>query len=478
MDQLAAFLEIEKKYDLCQKTIEGEYIWVYSRFPVWRDEIRKAQYGLDGGNANHKDKTLKQNVEQVLSLLKYSLFYAGCKKHDVDILILGHERRILKEEEYICKYTDFISKTIKNHVVLERPYEGKHYSPTKGCHMLYNDRCIVLSNLYAKVMKIFKMPYYEKVYKQVYTLLSEPLNDMAMAYQAKVNVEHIVDKITTDLLVCQKKRKYYTKLLKQLAPKVIVETVSYSKDHMIINEIAKDMGVCTIELQHGAISSWHCAYRYSVQHPVKALPDKMLIFGEYWRDFIQWPIAKDDVIATGFPFFEESIKEYQKNKVNKKIKLLFLSQRTIGKQLGAFARECARYLDESKYQIVYKLHPSEYVDWKERYDFGDMLSRIEVIDNGNRDLYEYFAESDVQIGVYSTSIYEGLGFDLPTCIYRMEGSFTMDKLCDVGLAEAITTPKELEEYILKMQNRNMDSTYFWSKRAKDKIINLLFSTKS
>lgn len=473
--QLLKFLEIEKKYDLYTKTVEGENFWVYSRFTLWRDEIRKEEFGLSKGESSKKEKNIKQTVCNIAGILKNSIFKSTSKKRNVDLLVLNHERRIQNKGYYICKYTEEISDAVKNSVAMERPYSGRHYQPVRTRNLVYNDRYVVLSNLYAYMHRSLKTPYYKRICAQIEEIIKEPLKELMTFYHIELDMEHIVKNMAHRHIVMKKKKKYYTAFLDKINPKAIIEVVSYSTDHMLINEIAHSKNIPTIELQHGAISSWHCAYRYNTSQNIKQLPDKYLLFGDYWKKFIQWPIDERNIVSVGFPYFEHNVKKIDSNKNEEYFTILFLSQRTIGEKLGEYAYACYCHLDQEKYRIIYKLHPSEYGDWKERYPFFSKCDKMLVVDNGEKDLYEYFAESHMQVGVYSTSIYEGIGFGLPTCIYYIEGSYAMQTLCEAGKAGLVKTPDDLERYILQMENQKVDIDFFWKKNASENLLKEIYS---
>ena len=56
--------------------------------------------------------------------------------------------------------------------------------------------------------------------------------------------------------------RYYRRIINTLQPKVILEVVSYNRKCMVINEIANEMKITTVELQHGTIGKEHIAYNY------------------------------------------------------------------------------------------------------------------------------------------------------------------------------------------------------------------------
>ena len=92
--------------------------------------------------------------------------------------------------------------------------------------------------------------------------------------------------------------------------------------------------------------------------------------------------------------------------------------------------------------MIYKLHPSEYADWKTRYPWL-RESSVEVIDDPRRSIYELFAGTDAQVGVYSTALFEGLAFGLPTFIAKIPGWADMEILIQRNLATLVSNADEL-----------------------------------
>ena len=122
------------------------------------------------------------------------------------------------------------------------------------------------------------------------------------------------------------------------------------------------------------------------------------------------------------------------------------------------------------YRIIYKLHPSEYDDWRE--NSSELInSGIEIIDNNEKSIYSYFAESDVQIGVYSTAIYEGLGFGLLTLIYKAGPYDVMKELVENGYANFVESVDDVIEYIEnKKKKTNKSGDKFWKADALQNMI--------
>ncbi|MDE7366057.1 MAG: hypothetical protein K2N24_01740, partial [Lachnospiraceae bacterium] len=267
------------------------------------------------------------------------------------------------------------------------------------------------------------------------------------------------------------KYKDYRKIFNKIHPKLIIEVVHYNMDCMIINEIAKKEGIRTVELQHGNVFSTHIPYQYAGDMPLKQLPDEIWLLSEYWKKDIHMPIDSRYLIPVGFPYFETRIQKYQEKyrKEDNQKTILFISQWTIGKQLSEFAVAFAEQCRDKDYRILYKLHPGEVLTWKEQYTALDQCMDIEVIDSQETDLYQLFAQSNVLVGVYSTAIYEGLGFGLDTYICDMPRAADMEELYQNGYAVLVKTPEELRELLYRDRKSSSKRQEFWTKDSLNNI---------
>src|SRR5699024_2275823 len=106
----------------------------------------------------------------------------------------------------------------------------------------------------------------------------------------------------------------------------------------------------------------------------------------------------------------------------KKKQILFISQGTIGKELAKLALNISRNMPD--YHFIFKLHPGEFDRWRSEYtelSTAAKFENFEVIDNNKINLYRFLAESDYQIGVYSTAIFEGLTLGCKTVLFNLPG---------------------------------------------------------
>jgi hypothetical protein len=241
---------------------------------------------------------------------------------------------------------------------------------------------------------------------------------------------------------------------------------------MLVNELAKEMGIPTIELQHGTMHAAHAAYQFPEGcGEIAYFPQYEFTFSEYWKTCAHLPIPEEHVKVTGYPYFERQLDRYRDVKKEEKTTVIFVSQGTIGIELSRLAADLSELLDPEQYHIIYKLHPAEYEGWKSRMPWLKK-DTIEVVDSREHNIYEYFAKCHIQVGVYSTAIYEGLGFGLTTYIYHIGHADTLADLCAQGYASYVSGAEELCRAIVAGQEEEgHDGKEFWKLNSFDNMCN-------
>lgn len=477
---LKHFLEIEQKYNLYEDTIDEIHYWIYSRFTIWVDFFVKAQLNL-GEAHNNKKSGMFEKADIFLKLVKNSLVNPNRRKRNVDIMFISHPRRVLNEGIYECIYTDKLAKEFQNYAVYEQPHQWQHLEPLDKTNMILGDSTLLKKGLYLVLYKTVLKGKYEVLCKKIENKVSKPLAEMEKRYGFSLDKKQIISNIATQIIFYKASVKDVNWLLTRLHPKVVVEVVGYNPFCMLVNEICKRKKIPTIELQHGNMSE-HMAYQYSVEEGIAQFPDKFFVFSDYWKKQIHVPIKSDNLIVTGYPYFEEKskeakiIQEYNDGKIN----ILFISQGTIGEKLSRLACDLADLLDADKYRVLYKLHPGEYAIWESRYSYLKNKNII-VISGSEYSLYDYFNTCKIQVGVYSTALYEGLDFGLDTFIHEVEMAGHMQGLYEAGYVKFV---KDADELYKKMQEKKQidnKEESFWKKNALEnmskEIKNIISSRK-
>ncbi len=450
MDIVEEILKREEKYRLCEKQINGFQFWQYERFYIYK-------------NMRTPDKPFMKPKIKKWKLLKHYITHSGRvrKGMQIDICFLAHPRRCLKEGKYECIYTDEIARKFPDSITLERFYEEDHLEPVQSSNIVYMDRAIMEAALYSVWKVRFCKRSREKVEKRIHSEINAAMQGILTSAQIKESTGRAVGAYYR----YQYTYKRLKKMLTRMNPKIVVEVVSYSQQCMIINEICKELGITTIELQHGWIGKNHLAYNYPAGSVIRQFPDKIYLFGDYYKNDIRCPISKDKLISVGFPYYERELEKYREHqRMDKRYTVLFLSQGRFTRGLSDAAIELYKLIDSRKVRVIYKLHPSEYDDWKEIHPKLEN-SGVEIVGKDGIPLYDCFGASDAQVGVYSTTIFEGLGFRLRTFIYHQEFADYLNGLIELGIAELVESASDLWE---KIQTQNMTDyrvEYFWKGHA-------------
>jgi hypothetical protein len=136
--------------------------------------------------------------------------------------------------------------------------------------------------------------------------------------------------------------------------------------------------------------------------------------------------------------------------------ILFISQGTIGKQLGMLAKDLSKL---SQRQIVYKLHPGEVQDGQIRYLNLYNSDKILVDDEIASDLYQRIFEAEIVIGVHSTALIEAASLGKRVIVVGLPGWENFKELINddsipIQYSEAV--PKKLLEMILNSREERKE----------------------
>lgn len=467
---ISHFIRIEEKYDLYHIQINGVCPWMYFRFSFWNYQICKELLQLSEHIQKESNKT--QYIQRLKSVTGTVVRGNAKQLCPADILFCPHPRRIRGDEYYECIYTDWLVKKYCNSVSVEEPYKNQHFSPVYADHVYYTDLLRTKSALYAKIHRHLRTGEYRKIYSGIEKNFAAALEEIGQAYHYAIPCQKIYTCLSQLVIEIPLLKKEFRQVLRQVAPRLIVEVVYYNKRCMVLNELAKELGIPTVELQHGTMHRDHAAYQFPEDcGGISQFPDYVFVFSRYWKNCVSLPIPQENVKVTGYPYFERQTRKYTDGGLRQKppANILFVSQGTVGQELSRLASQLCELLDDSRYHIIYKLHPDEYSGWKSRTPWL-IKNNIEVIDSPQDTIYDWFSRCTVQVGVYSTAIYEGLGFGLTTFIYNTGHADTMNELCEQGYATKVNDADSLYQCITSAETGcNRNGRKFWAMNAEKNI---------
>lgn len=443
--------ELEDKYNLLYKEINGVKVWQYLRMKIYYQIAQQT-------GVFTKPHTTKNSLWDKIKAFPCYLYNAILKNplkgnYQKDILIFDHSRKIYVDGEYIDIYTKYLLDNLDvndyNYDVIERPYLRKHWTK-KEPNRKYLDYLSISSFIPKKLYRVkfseYQLKYIKTVEKEINGYFNISINLKRLFIKGIKNFKY--------------NYKFYNKLFKKRKPSKVYVVVSYGKAALI--SAAKDNDIQVIEIQHGTFSPYHLGYNFpECNKELEYFPDVFYIFGEYWSESVKLPVKEENIISYGFPYMNKRIKKY--SDIEKKEKqILFISQGVIGQEMSKIAYKVAQRLKD--YNIIYKLHPGEYDRWKSEYEelvLANKLKNFEVIDHNNKDLYDYFASSNYLVGVFSTAIYEGLVFGCKTVLVNLPGIEYMQFLIEQDIVKVSDNADEVCEKINEFGQISYEKEYFF-----------------
>ncbi|MGP3778031.1 sialyltransferase [Halanaerobium saccharolyticum] len=439
--------QIEDKFDLINKQIEGVYFWKLIRMPLYYKITKKIDlYAQAHDNSNNRF------IEKLLylpkSFMNNYIYGAHKRENQRDYLIFEHPRKVKVNDEYIDKYTHYLIDDFEknNYEVIDRPYFNNHYN-TATENRSYVEKPSFLPMYIYNSIKINKLLLSAKDKELILKIEKELENNF------EIDLD-LISLILKKVKVFKSKYLYYNKLLKKRSPKKVFLVVSYGNGALIA--ACKNNNIKTVEIQHGTMSKYHLGYSFPLNNTIPYFPDEMYLFGKYWFDSTPLPIKSKNIFYYGFPYIERRLIGYQ-NISKKKNQILFISQGVIGKRLAKYALKLAENND--KYHIIFKLHPGEYDRWKTEYSHlvkAEKKSNFEVVDHNDIALYQLFAESKYQIGVFSTAVFEGLTLNCKTILINLPGVEYMEYLVNKRIVKLV---ENLDELINAISQNEFDQKY-------------------
>lgn len=425
---------MEQGLDLFEKQICGVHFWERVRFPLHRQILE--QMGLSGQAHTSLERSSTNRLRSALRAAKNTFTRNPYLAPRADVCFFGSSRRKLHSDgKWWDIYCDpLIDALQRTNVCFEPAYLGTHLSPAKTPDLRYLDLLLYLAAVRRRLRRVRVFMSRKEVF-----LLQSIERQISKRFGMSIDLQQMVWR---DLLSRKSLLPLVVQLLKRVRPKLVLLVCSYGKETFV--EACNELGIPVVELQHGVIDRFHLGYSFPGSRATKrAFPDYLFLFGNYWRDAVDYPIPKDRVRSVGFPYLESELKKY--TGIKKRGQVVFISQGTVGRELSKLAVDVSKRND-FPYVIVYKCHPGEYARWQRDYPWLAQ-SAVRVVASDTPPLYRLFAESNVQVGVNSTALFEGLAFGLGTLVVNLPGAEYMERIAQHGLADIVSSPEEVVDVI-------------------------------
>lgn len=431
----ARLREVEVKYDLFRYTVDGHSAWRLLRFFV-------------GGSLHalpfHKQAPSKWRrfgkllVPGILGLTKF--FFPKRARYVVKI-----SSSSLREKEngyWKDIYFDDLLSEIGNYFKIgmrDAPLFNDRYKSALIPIAIADSTISLLSAIFAKV---FRFSDISRVAKKIAGDLRDE-SDLHFLHSRL---------IAERLHYFYWSKRMYKWLLIHICPEFIfvTDTTEYA-----ICSAAKELGIKTVEFQHGIFSSNHpdaLPSSASAYKPTLIVPDKIFLQGDFWKLELEGNGFYDNELcvvgSNRMDYYRKRRKAYKEIKRDDAICHMVMT--TQGFSVNPLIIFISEFLDlaegQLNYQLDIKLHPFYDRD-RSIYDKAFASNaRVKVISGADEpSTFDLLTRADLHLSISSACHYDALGVGVPTIVLGLPNHELVLNLVDAGHAKLAHNPKDLFE---------------------------------
>jgi len=239
---------------------------------------------------------------------------------------------------------------------------------------------------------------------------------------------------------------FFKEVLSFIKPKVVFLVCFYSPVSMALIRACKQLGIQTIEIQHGKQGKYHPMYSNWTRIPengYELLPDQFWVWGEESKKNIEnnrkLNKNKHNAVIAG----NEWIRFWKKIDENEKMSSLDIKEKNFIKRIKKYKKvilfsgqedipdfviEAINKSDNDYFWLI-RLHPihqkNNRIDIENKMKKNIMLN-FDIENSSELALYLLLENSDIHVTNYSSVCYEALSFNVPTIITHETGLFMYD----------------------------------------------------
>jgi len=424
---ISDFKAFENDKDIFNKSVHNLKFWSYVRFSIFWS-FYSDEY-LDDQDSS----TFKLLGNYIFSSFRALFNFVMLSRNKYDFIFINTSRRTnMIDNNDVDIYTyPFIKALNKEYKILLLDVSKFENSDEYPCDFLP----MRFANIFNRVFSFLFI--FSKNEKNYIRDLGVSLNKV---FQKDGNAPEIIMRE-----IARHKIEYtiYKMIFRLFSPKILF----YTNNGVIggVIQAANELGIKTIELQHGTISQTHIAYN-SGKFENNICPNYFFSFGEYWHDAIRFGSKK---INIGFPYMSLIENSLSKNIIRESNTILVISNGKFERSLFVKITKELSYSSQ-KYKIYYKLNPSEYDDWKKNYPLSFQTNpNLKIIDNNEKPLNYFYKKAKYLIGSGSTCIYEGVANGMVVFVINSRVSSDAKKLIDNN---SLFVVSDTEEILSKIKN--------------------------
>jgi hypothetical protein len=443
-DVLEKFIQFEKKYMLFDRKIKDIFYWHLIRTWVYYCLLKNTDSYDSLNKKRGKTLNIVRKIGVVIINDLINIKQIPYKKNRCEIIFSNfYDYRIVEGKEKDI-FIDFLNI---NDTYRTRKYEYNdqfHISIKSDINSCYADTKMFFS--YA----LNKIRFNKNRFENEYSFIEKLVEDINKEFDVNLCKEVFIRRLEYSICIFNSYYRSIRLYLKKIEPKAVIMICAYGLRHYATIKAAKDLGIITIELQHGVIVPWHIDYNYAeLQNSSVYFPEHLFTFGEYWSKVCRTPkCCTKRAVGYALVDYHENRKTNQYRDSNV---IVFYS--TGEESFAQFVSRFANITSQLEYKIIFKFHPSEC--GRVKYTCLNKKG-IEIVDYPE-EVYTYINRYEHHVSIGSTVLFEAAMRGASIYVLNGYGKEYMEDLLEKGYGVLIENEHELLDKIEHSINfKNME----------------------
>jgi hypothetical protein len=418
-----AIWQIEDKLGLLDDEVAGVFYWRLIRWEACRSLIR--QSSASPGTA---PRSLSYRIGHEIGALRRSLRFPNwTKAGPVDTVVVPFPRKHRRDGDTIDIHSDAVlgDPAFGAILALERTEADAVVSARPGLFVADRDR----GRPEAAARALLSFPGLVGPLARAHAAL-----DAASRRAFGVDFPISLNSLALRVALFHEYRAVSRRMLRATRAKRFIA----AWNDQVMFAAAKDLGLQTVELQHAAFSRYNLHYHFPNRGPVPYFADHFLTFGQHWIDTVDLPVnTRAAVVGSG-----NIARLRAEPSIRQRRRVVAASQGPTYWPLFQSVLEAAALAPD--WEFIFRPHPRE-----DLADYRAQMARRQGkpgnlrLSEPGEDVYTLIRTAEVQIGVASTTLAEGLALGCRTIVFQAPGSEAMEAMVRANDAASASTPEEI-----------------------------------
>ena len=450
---VTVFNRFEDVNGLFSRTIRGVDWWSFVRDLAYKRIFR----ALQGGSRKHLMGVVQPPT--LGSLLTSSFGRHSIRRVGKADLLFVNGRRFRVDGAFRCVYGhDFLQSLAVSHVTLEHPRPAHAKPPLPGSPLYYTDYCYVAALLRAGLGAAHR--------PRVRPGELAEIRDVERALTDHFGIEGTLDltPVARDTVAWYGEiERAWHWVLRRVQPRAVLLLAHLYRPHQILIRICRELGIPTAEQQHGVMDD--ACYNYPAGVNARSFPDRMFVFGAFWKDATALPVAPEQVTAVGFPFLENRLQALHgaaRRRGGRRV--VVVGNASTDRQLLEIAKAVRALAPDLT--ITFRPHPTFPIP----PDVSKALLReaVHAVEDRRSAPYESLASAEGLLTGPTSLIFEALRFNTRVFLFAPAMTRPIQRLIALGAVTVVTDAAALIRG-LERPVRIPEQRYFWEPPTAERI---------